>query len=83
MCSQTPTDWCKWIPLAEWWYNTTFHSIIQMNPYEAVYGQPPLIHLPYLPGEIAVGVVDGSLQHREQMIKLYKSQIQRAQNKTG
>ena len=38
MCSQTPKDWCQWIPLAEWWYNTIFHTTIQMTRYEAAYG---------------------------------------------
>ena len=37
-----PSTWTKWLPWAEWWYNTTFHSAIQLTPFEAVYGWPPL-----------------------------------------
>lgn len=81
MSSQNPEEWCKWIPLAEWWYNTTYHSSIHMTPYEAVYCQPPPIHLPYLPGETTVEVVDRSFQKREGMIKQLKHQLQRAQNR--
>ncbi|KAH1119730.1 hypothetical protein GYH30_048204 [Glycine max] len=51
MFVDSPQQWSKWLPLAEWWYNTTFHSAIQTTPYEVVYGQPPPIHLHYLPGE--------------------------------
>ncbi|KAH0699131.1 hypothetical protein KY284_013346 [Solanum tuberosum] len=37
--------------MAEWWYNTTFHYAIQTTPYEALYGQPSPIHLPYMAGD--------------------------------
>ena len=79
MCSQEPNEWCKWLPTAEWLYNTTYHSSIHMTPFEAVYGQPPPIHLPYLPGESSVAAVDRSLQRREQVLKMLKFQLQRAQ----
>ena len=51
MTSDKPTMWSKWLPLAEFWYNTNFHT------YEVVYGQSPPMHLPYLPGESKVQVV--------------------------
>ena len=60
MFVDSPQQWSKWLPLAEWWYNTTFHSAIQTTPYEVVYGQPPPIHLHYLPGESKVQLVDRS-----------------------
>lgn len=28
MAGKRPTTWAKWIPLAKWWYNTTYHSTI-------------------------------------------------------
>lgn len=27
-----------WLPLAECWFNTTYHSATHLTPYEAVYG---------------------------------------------
>lgn len=41
MCSDRPTSWSKWLPLAEFWYNTTYHSAINTIPYEVLYGQAP------------------------------------------
>lgn len=38
MTSERPHLWAKWLPLAEYWYNTTFHTSIQLTPFEAVYG---------------------------------------------
>lgn len=28
--------------MAEWWYNSTYHSSIRMSPFEAMYGYPPV-----------------------------------------
>ena len=31
------TQWVKWLPLAEWWYNTSFHTSTKMTPFMALY----------------------------------------------
>jgi hypothetical protein len=36
-------------PLAEWWYNTSYHTTTHMTPFEAIYGQKPLSILSYMP----------------------------------
>jgi len=81
MCSDKPHLWSKWLPLAEFWYNTTFHTSTQMSPFEAVYGQASPIHLPYLPGESKVAVVARSLQKRENMLLVLKFHLLRAQHR--
>lgn len=81
MCSDRPHLWSKWLPLAEFWYNTNYHTAIQMSPYEVVYGQPPPIHLPYLPGESKVAVVAQCLQDRENMLLLLRFHLLRAQHR--
>ncbi|GAU25735.1 hypothetical protein TSUD_216660 [Trifolium subterraneum] len=81
MCSDKPTQWSKWLSLAEWWYNTNYHSSTHTTPFEVVYGQPPPIHLPYLPGSSDSLSVDRSLLAREEAIKLLKFHMLRAQNR--
>uniref|UniRef100_A0A1J3IVR9 Transposon Ty3-I Gag-Pol polyprotein n=2 Tax=Noccaea caerulescens TaxID=107243 RepID=A0A1J3IVR9_NOCCA len=81
MISDVPHTWSSWLPLAEWWYNTTFHSAIQSTPFEIVYGQPPSLHLPYLPGESSSVAVDRSLKKREEIIAMLKFHLLRAQNR--
>lgn len=81
MASDTPHTWSSWLPLAEWWYNTTYHSAIHSTPYEIVYGQPAPIHMPYLPGESSSPVVDRTLQKREEVIDMMKFHLLRAQNR--
>ena len=38
------TQWVKWLPLVEWWYNTSFHTTAKMTHFMALYGfHPPSI----------------------------------------
>lgn len=81
MCHDSPKDWVKWLPLAEFWYNTSYHTAAKMTPFEIMYGQPPPTHRPYLPGTCIVDAVDRSLQQREKTLKLLKENLARAQNR--
>lgn len=35
-----PKQWSKWLPLAEFWYNTNFHSALGHTSFEVLYGHP-------------------------------------------
>jgi ribosomal protein L21E len=41
MTQAAPQKWSKWISLAEFWYNTTFHSALGKSPFEVLYGYKP------------------------------------------
>uniref|UniRef100_A0A8R7P5F0 Integrase catalytic domain-containing protein n=1 Tax=Triticum urartu TaxID=4572 RepID=A0A8R7P5F0_TRIUA len=45
-----PGNWSKWLALAEYWYNTSFHSSLGKTPFEVIYG--------HLPREFGVTQVD-------------------------
>lgn len=32
MCGDCPKHWAKWLSLAEWWYNTSFHLLLKLHP---------------------------------------------------
>jgi transposase InsO family protein len=32
MTFMEPTKWLAWLPLAEWWYNTTYHTSFKCTP---------------------------------------------------
>ena len=36
-----PTKWSDWLALAEFWYNTNYHSALNKSPFEVLYGYPP------------------------------------------
>jgi hypothetical protein len=48
--SEKKNRWAQWLPLAEWWYNTSYHTITRMTPFEVVYGNKPPSVLSYLLG---------------------------------
>nr|GEX20581.1 putative mitochondrial protein [Tanacetum cinerariifolium] len=77
MCGEKPKEWVKWLPLAEFWYNTNYHTSTKTTPYEAVYCQTPPIHVPYIPGDSRVEKVDRTLQAREEAIKVLKFHLKR------
>jgi hypothetical protein len=35
----TPRQWRRWLPTAEFWYNTSFHASINCSPFKALYGR--------------------------------------------
>ncbi|KAG8485932.1 hypothetical protein CXB51_019279 [Gossypium anomalum] len=81
MTGETLANWFYWLPLAEWWYNSSFHFLIQLTPYKALYGQSPPLHMPYLVGAFSVAVVDRSLQAREAARKLLQFYLKKAQTR--
>jgi hypothetical protein len=48
--SENQNQWAQWLPLDEWWYNTSYHTATRMTPFEVVYGQKPPSVLSYLHG---------------------------------
>lgn len=79
--SDRPSAWSKWLPLAEWWYNTTFHVSTGITPYEALYGQKPphLVH--YAPGGSAVAATENLLHDRDTILKLLKDHLLASQHR--
>ena len=81
MTGEKPVEWVLWLPLAEWWYNTNWHSSIGLTPYEVVYGQPPSLHIPYVSGDSKVEAVDRSLKAREDCIRLLRFHLTKSQQR--
>ena len=81
MCGDQPTEWSKWLSLAEFWYNTSFRSAIQTTPFEALYGYPPPMHIPYFRGDSSVHDVNESLLAQGAMMDVLKHHLGRAQKR--
>lgn len=78
MTGDFPHSWFQWLPLAQLWYNTSFHSTINTSPFEALFGIPPPLHLPYFPNDSDVPTVDIFLRDREHALQVIKHHLQRA-----
>ena len=55
---QYPHKWSQWLSLAEFWHNTNYHSAFTLTSFQALYGIPLPIHIPYLYGDFPVAAVD-------------------------
>jgi hypothetical protein len=78
--SEKQHQWAQWIPLAEWWYKTSYHTTTRMTPFEAIYGHKPPSVLSYLPGTSKVQAVDQTLTVREDILRTLKENLVMAQN---
>jgi len=80
MCNDKHKEWSKQLLIADWWYNTRFHTIAELTPYEIIHSQPVPVHMPYNPGESRAEVMDRALQRREAMIQILKFHLMKAQH---
>lgn len=81
MTGHKPTDWSKWLPLAEFWYNTNFHSTIGMTPFKALYGYDPPLPTFELICQSKVESVDQMLKNRQLMVKALRENLLKAQSR--
>lgn len=72
MTHHQPVDWCKWLPLAEWWYNTFYHSSLKMSLFEASYGYIPTFVPLFTDEDTAVQAVAYVSQTRQHMLSLIR-----------
>uniref|UniRef100_A0A2N9J2Z8 Reverse transcriptase n=2 Tax=Fagus sylvatica TaxID=28930 RepID=A0A2N9J2Z8_FAGSY len=76
-----PSQWANWLPLAEYWFNTNYHTSTKTTPFEALYGYPPPRLLEYIPGTTRVEAVDDYLYTRQQALSLLKTNLVAAQER--
>jgi hypothetical protein len=75
MVCEQPKAWAKWISLAEFWYNTNFHTAIKTTPFEALYGYPPpQLSLGSVPNRCNPLVTE-ELEKRQQTVRILKKQL--------
>ena len=76
-----PQTWVEWLPLAEFQFNTNFHTSTRLTLFEALFGYPPPKLLDYIPGTTKVDSVDVQLRTRQQLLGLLKQNFVAAQER--
>lgn len=76
-----PKTWAQWLPLAEWWFNTTYHSSTKLTPYQALYGQLPPSPIHYIPGSSNIATIEQWGLDRESTLRILKEHLSQAQNR--
>ncbi len=78
---QHPQQWSKYLSLAEWWYNTNYHTSLGTTPYRALYGVPPPSTLVATADAATHPEVKDWALERERLTRELKDRLQVAQSR--
>lgn len=75
----SPKKWSAWLPLAELWYNSSFHTALGCSPFKAIYGYEPRIGaFPLLPTD-AQQTMEDRIKERDIHLGIIKQNLLTAQ----
>ncbi|WVZ52822.1 hypothetical protein U9M48_003843 [Paspalum notatum var. saurae] len=77
----TPTQWKSWLPLAELWYNATFHTALGCSPFKALFGYDPNIGCSVMTSPTTPPTVIDLIKTRELHLQSLKHHLAAAQNR--
>jgi hypothetical protein len=81
MVQNQPKRWNKWLPMAEHWYNITYHTSLKTSSFEALYGYAATILPIRTPPKSKVEEVKKAMQERHGMIGELKRQLIKTQDR--
>lgn len=76
-----PQKWLEWLYLAEYWYNSSWHSALQMSPFQVLYGYAPQHFGLDVLKPTPVPVLDDWLREKTVITALVRQHLARAQNR--
>jgi hypothetical protein len=79
MVFQEPKKWASWLPMAEWWYNTSYHTALKTSPFQALYGYPPPMLSEFSISPTADNEAQDFLADRQQLLLKLKENLVQAQ----
>lgn len=75
------TKWVQWLHLAEFWYNTSYHTSLKKSPFEVLYGHQPRYFGIDIVESCAIPQLDEWLKERDTMTKLLQHHLERVQQR--
>lgn len=75
-----PSKWESWLHLAEYWYNTCYHSALDKTPFQVLYGHSPS-QLGITTESCMLPDLNTWLQERQLMTELLQQHLHRVQQK--
>jgi hypothetical protein len=73
-------SWLRWLPWAEYCYNTSYQSALKTTPFQVVYGRPPPPLISYTTGHAKVQALDRQLVDWEVFIQEIRERLRHAQD---
>jgi hypothetical protein len=74
-----PRQWLRWLPWAEYIYNTAYQSSLHETPFRVVYGRDPPSIRSYEPGETRVVAVAQEMEDRATFLDDVRYRLEQAQ----
>ncbi|WVZ83629.1 hypothetical protein U9M48_030757 [Paspalum notatum var. saurae] len=81
MCFTSPKRWQHWLSLAEWWYNISYHTSLNLTPFQALYGFPPPMVSEDISPDCPNLTVQEQLRNRQVAQQVIKDNLLKAQNR--
>uniref|UniRef100_A0A2N9GEU1 Integrase catalytic domain-containing protein n=1 Tax=Fagus sylvatica TaxID=28930 RepID=A0A2N9GEU1_FAGSY len=78
-----PSLGVEWLPFAEYWFNTNYHTSTKLSPFEALYGYLPLRLIEFVPKLTRVAAVEDFLEHEQQVVGLLEHNLKSMCKKLG
>jgi hypothetical protein len=74
-----PRQWLRWLPWAEFIFNTAYQTSLHDTPFRVVYGRDPPSIRSYEPGDTRVAAVARSIAERDEFLADIRSRLEQAQ----
>jgi hypothetical protein len=74
-----PRQWLRWLPWAEYVYNTAYQSSLRDTPFRVVYGRDSPTIRSYEPGDTRVAAVAQDMEAREAFLADVRYRLEQAQ----
>lgn len=75
MKSEQLERWSEYLGWAEFCYYTSFHSSINMSPYQALYGQLPATIPSFVHGSTSLDALETLLIERDKLLDFLKATL--------
>jgi hypothetical protein len=74
-----PRQWLRWLPWAEFLFNTAYQTSLRDMPFRVVYGRDPPSIRSYEPGDKRVAAVAKSMEEHEEFLADVRYRLEQAQ----
>jgi hypothetical protein len=78
MYFNSPKRWYHRLSLAEWWYNTSYHTSLNLTPFQALWFPPPLVAEVVIPDCLDLSA-QGQLRNRQVATQVIKDHLTKVQ----
>lgn len=79
--TEKQNKWAQWLHLAEWWYNSTYHTSAKMTPFQALYGYEPPKWKDLAIVQTNLPAVKDQLEETQKVVQILKENLNNARNR--